>query len=254
MREASLRKAQDQLIARPDLIDARLLAEIAKRLAANEMRPQGMAGLKHAFSGPDGHQYYSWENVGDMPPYRTKNIMALMRQAEESMSPKDIATISKEIKRTVMQEALQARGDDQKSEALSKIIVLADELTYRADGIIPEDIFFDLAATCAIREDEDPKAIDRTIHLEKYTMIQQAGRAGADFFTVLPTFSALVSASLTTQEGYARLLTNWIHRKARLTTVLQVLSSEKGSKPTMKSSSSSPSKYRRGPAPTTKQP
>lgn len=222
-----------------------------RRLESNAYRPKNFGGLSFAFKGTDGKAYYSWAQVGDMPPYRIKNVMALMRQADEAMSTKDIATIAAAIKATVMEGALPAKSDKDKSEALTRIIVLADELTYRADGIIPEDVFFDLAATCAVREDEDPRTIDRTIHLEKYTMIQQAGRAGADFFTGWPMFSDLVSASVTTQEGYARWLTNWMLRKKRLEAVLQVTSLEKGSAPTTKSSSGSPSRYRRAVRPTT---
>lgn len=224
---------------------------IARKLAENAYRPKDFTGLSFAFAGTDGHAYYTWAQVGDMPPYRIKNVMALMRQAEEAMSTKDIATISGAIKKTVMEAALPAKSDKEKSEALTRIIVLADELTYRADGIIPEDVFFDLAATCAVRDDENPNTIDRTVHLEKYTMIQQAGRAGADFFTRWPMFSDLVSASVTTQEGYARWLTNWTLRKKRLEAVLQVTSFERGSGTTTKSSSGSPSRYRRAVRPTT---
>lgn len=248
----NLAKAQRQLTERPELIEPGLLTVVRKRLDENAYRPKDFVGLQHVFDA-QGKAYYSWAQVGDMPPWRIKKVMGLMRQAEESMSPKDIAMIAKAIRDCVMNEAVPAKSAEDKSASLAKIVVLAEELTYRSEGIIPEDIFYDLAATCCVREDEDRWVEDRTIHLEKYTMIQQAGRAGADFFTVWPMFSDLVSASVTTQEGYGRWLTNWTHRKARLKMVLETVSISKSvSEPTTKSSTSSHGKYRRGPQPTSK--
>lgn len=218
-------------------------AHINRKLAENSLRPKGFDGLSFAFTGTDGKAYYSWANVGDMPPSRIKQVEALMRQAEEGMSRKDIESIGKEIKRVVMEQALPAKGAAAISEANARIVVLADELTKRT-GIIPEDVFYDLAATCAVREDEDPRTIDRSIHLQKFTMIQAAGRAGHDFFTALPTFSALVSASVTTEEGFVRLLTNWSKTRGRIGKVMQAIASPTASDATAKTSTGSPSASR----------
>lgn len=227
-------------------------AHIKRKLAENSLRPSGFDGLSFAFTGTDAKAYYTWANVGDMPPSRIKQVEALMRQAEDGMSRKDIDAIGREIKRVVMEQALPAKGAAAVSEANARIVVLADELSRRSAGIIPEDVFYDLAATCAVREDEDPRTIDRAIHLQKFTMIQAAGRAGHDFFTSLPTFSALVSASCTTVEGFARLLTTWTTNRDRMSKVFQAISSPSASKNSGKPSTASPSASQAAPPKDTK--
>ena len=215
----------------------------AAALAENKYRPKGFEGLSFAFTDTAGNHYYSWASVGDMPPNRIKNIEALMRQAEEGITRKDIDLIASEIKKASM-DAIRAKGAEALAEAHSHIVVLADELTKRATGILPEDVFYDLAATCAIRQDETPGVIDRTIHLDKFAKFQEAGRAGYSFFTQLPTFKDLVSVSLTTEANFVKLLTNWSLTKQRVPAVLQVLSSTKKSGNITNNSSDSPTGLR----------
>lgn len=216
---------------------------IKRKLAEGAYRPKDFTGLSFAFTDTQGHAYYTWANVGDMPPSRIKQVEALMRQAEEGMSRKDIESIGKEIKRVVMEQALPAKGAAAISEANARIVVLADELTKRT-GIIPEDVFYDLAATCAVREDEEPASIDRIIHVDKFTTFQSAGRAGLAFFTPLPTFNALLSASVTTEEGFVRLLTSWTKTRGRTGKVMEAIASPTGSAATAKTSTGSPSALR----------
>jgi len=210
---------------------------IKRRLHDNVYRPQRFGDLSFAFTGPRGHAYYTWQDLGDMPASRLFNIQVLMRQADEGMSRGDMEAIADEIKK----EAVAALKATKPNDSIARIIALGEEIKRRSDGIIPEDIFYDIAATCAIREDEDPQQVERIIHLEKFNEFREAGRAGWAFFTMLPPLIALVESSVTSMDGFARSLINWETRRARIAARMAVISSIDASGSTATTTTDSPS-------------
>lgn len=224
----------------PDLIFALFGKRIAKRLAANHYRPIGFTDMTFAFTTEDGHHYYAWQNFGDMPLVRVKGIEALMVMIDSRMSDKDLSEISDQGVQYVHQ-TIGAKSPKEKSEFLSKMMILWQELKYRAKDIIPEDLYYDLAAHCVVRDDETPGAMDRTIHVQKYKLFQEAGLKGASFFLTMPMFGDLLGASLTTEAGLLRLLPKWKRQTERRRMMTGVLSSPKGSAGTTNTSSGSSS-------------
>lgn len=211
---------------------------INRRLHANVYRPQTFGDLSFAFTGPDGHAYYTWQDLGDVPAARMRNVEILMRQAHEGMSRGDLTAIMQQIKTNALKEVAGAKSEQQRTDGIARIVALAEEGLRRSDGIVPEDIFYDLAATLAIREDEEPGRIDRIVHVEKYNMMQQAGRAGEAFFSRLPPLTALAELSLTSTDGFARLLSNWAMRREKIAARMQVVNSLRGSESTVRTSTS----------------
>lgn len=236
----------------PDLIFALFGKRISKRLAANHYRPITHKDMTFAFVGEDGHHYYAWQNFGEMPVNRVKSIEAVMLMLDSRMSDKDIASISDDMQKLIQDGVIASKGQNEKADACAKLMILAQELKYRAKDIIPEDLYYDLAAYCVVREDEDPTTTDRTIHVQKYKMLQDAGRRGGAFFLSMPIFGDLLGASLTTEAGLLRLLPKWRMRAERRQMVSTVLSSKSASPPTTSSSRGSRSGFPKTPRPITK--
>lgn len=217
-----------------------LQADFSKKLAENFYRPTSFSDLTFAFTDREGRKYYSWQNFGEIPPIRTKAIEAVLLMIDRRLSDKDIAEIADNIISLVQDGIIALKEKKDRAEAAAKLTVLAQELKYRAKDIIPEDLYYDLAAYCVVRDDERPNATDRTIHEEKWTMLKEAGKEGASFFLHTPIFGDLLGASLTTEAGLLQLLPRWTRMKERKANLTQVLSA-KLSGGTTTASSGSPS-------------
>lgn len=213
---------------------------IAKKLAANNYRPAGFNDLTFAFTDKEGHIYYSWQNFGEMPVVRIKAIEGVLLMIDRRMSDKDIAQIADDQIALIQDGIIASKDKKDRAESCAKLTVLAQELKYRARDIIPEDLYYDLAAYCVIRQDEKPNATDRTIHVEKMNMLKEAGKEGASFFLHTPIFADLLGASLTTEAGLLQLLPRWTRMRERKQSLRQALS-QKLSGGTTTASTGSPS-------------
>lgn len=227
-----------------DLIFSLFGKRIAKRLAANHYRPKDFTDMTFAFTGDDGHAYYAWQNFGEMPLNRVKGIEAIMLMIDRRMSDQDVNKIADQIQSNVQDGIISSKTKEEKADAAAKVMVLTNELKYRAKDIIPEDLYYDLAAHCVVRDDESPVMMDRQIHVQKLNMLRDAGQRGASFFLSMPMFSDLLGASLTTEAGLMRLLPKWRQRKERQAMVETVISSKKPSQPIGNTSTGSSSGWR----------
>lgn len=214
---------------------------IARKLAANHYRPLSFKDLSFAFTDKEGHHYYTWKDFGEMPPARVKGVEAIMLMIDTRMSDKDLALISDEMQALIQGGVISGKSPKDKAEAAAKLMILAQELKYRAKDMIPEDLYYDLAAHCVVREDENPGAMDRTIHTQKVSLFRDAGRQGATFFLTMPIFSDLLGALLTTEAGLLRLLPRWKRSRERREMISRVLS-KSVSADTATASTGSPSK------------
>lgn len=189
-----------------------------------DKRPAGFDGMSFAFHDQKGREYWTWEDPAHMPPVRFKEIEAIMLLIDAGQSKTGIDQLSEAI----IQQAnvvVQSTGK-KKDDAAVNIAVLAKEMRVRHKEIIPEECYFGLASVCVARADENPKALDRPMHMEKMATFREAASAGASFFTNCPLFANLLNTQVTTEEGLTRLRIGWTQQSARLRAVLTATSSE----------------------------
>ena len=192
---------------------------ILKAVKANEMRPPAFAGMSFAFLDHQGNEYYTWPDVGSIPPVRFKEIQAQMVMVDSGTG----TTLLNEVSSVIIEkcsEAIQATGPA-KDERIATIAALCRELVLRRNNIIPEEALYALAAVCCARRDEDPRGLDRVIHSEKIEAFTAAGRAGDAFFLDCPCLKQLIGASICTLSGYLELRRDWMMQKARTAALIE---------------------------------
>ncbi len=190
-----------------------------------DQRPAGWDNMSYAFQDQKGHHYWTWEDPAHMPPVRFKEIEALMVLLDAGQSKPSMDKITDAI----IQQAnavIQSSGK-KKDDAATNIVVLAREMNYRSKEIIPEEVYFGLASVCVARKDENPKALDRPMHMEKMATFREAASAGDSFFTASPPFRSLLNTAVTTESALMELRIGWTRRSARLNAVLTATSSER---------------------------
>lgn len=196
-----------------DLIDKLFGKAIRRRIHEGYYRPKGFDGMAHAFVDDDGRAYYAYPDVSAMPAVRIKEIEGLMLWADAGVSKPSMDAFCTAIEEQAM-TVLKTSDNKAKASGIARIMKLTEELKMRGKDVIPEEIYYQIAALCVAREDEDPRKVDDQVQRQKAAMLRQAGRAGADFFTRMPAFSALLAASLTTEAALLHLLGRWtLHRQ-----------------------------------------
>lgn len=213
---------------------------ILRMLAENEMRDKGMEGLTFAFPGPDGHEYYTWKEVGEIPAIRIKRIEELLIWSDAKVTKTSIEKVIADVS-TMLPLVISPKDRDERSRNAAKVITLMNELLLRSKNVIPEELYYQIAAACLVRKGENPRTLDEVLHEKKAAMLREAGRAGADFFTHMSAFKQLLGAWLTSAQGLSELLINWMMEKDREKTVREALLSGSRSKSTERSSMTSPS-------------
>ena len=178
--------------------------------------------MQLAFRDPEGRAYWSWMDLSDMTPVRQKHIERCLRMADAGIGEHTLDELCTLAERHIM-DGVKASKAEERSKALAKATQAVGEIRRRPKEIIPEEVWYDLAAVFAIREDEDPRAFDPAIHEQKIDMLSKAGRAGHDFFTGLPAFRKVLSSSLTTEAAFIELLSGWAITRARMKGVREVL-------------------------------
>jgi len=215
-------------------------AEFHRMHAANEMRGNGREGMVFAFHGPDGKAYYSWKDVADIPPVRLKRIEEILLWVDAKTTRSTLEKLADDVNKQLLKVVAGKKPEDRSAEA-AKVSVLLAETLLRASHVIPEELYYQMAACCIIREDENAKAFDEPTHEAKTAMLRAAGQAGATFFTRAATFKQLLGAWLTSEDGFRELLINWTMEKERIRNARQVLGFSRGSKSTDANSMISPS-------------
>ena len=197
---------------------------IHRHIANGLLRPEGFTGMQHAFTGLDGKAYWTWMDLTDMPPVRKKHIERCLRMADAGIGEKTLDELCTMIETYIM-EGVKAGSNDIRNKALAKATQIVWELRRRPTDILPEEVWYDLCAIFAVREDEDARAFDPAIHQEKLLMLSSAGRAGHDFFTGLPELRKVLGSLLTTETAYIELLSAWAAQRVRMEAVRSVLQS-----------------------------
>lgn len=197
---------------------------IKRKLASLDLRPKGFDGMKYAFIGTDGKVYYSYQDIGDLPAMRTKRLEEYMIWIDAGVTKKSLEEFIDDLSTKLLNDVLRAKSDGDRSKACANIMALGKEMLLRGKDIIPEELYYNIAAVTIAREDEDPRGLDDTIHDMKVKMLRDAGRKGApDFFFRMPAFRGLFKALLTSEEGLNELLTNWMVQRHRRKVAREVL-------------------------------
>ena len=172
---------------------------IHRYIARGYLRPKGFEGMQVAFSGPDGRSYWSWMDIGEMTPVRQKHIERCLKMADAGIGEKTLNELC-DMGEAANMDALKASKGDLKSKAHSKVAYIFGEIRNRSREVIPEEVYMDMAAVFAVREDEDPRTFDPAIHGQKIEMLTKAMKEGHDFFGKLPALKTLLGSLLTTKE------------------------------------------------------
>lgn len=188
---------------------------IHRYIAAGYTRPQGFGGMQHVFSGPDGRAYWSWQDIGEMPIVRQKHIERCLKMSDAGIGEKALDELCTMGEKANM-EALKSSKADERSKAHSRVAYIFGEIRRRPSEVIPEEVYHDMAAVFAVREDEDPAVFDPVIHGQKIQMFEQAAKRGHDFFGKLPALKMLLGSLLTTEAACIELLSGWAATRARM--------------------------------------
>lgn len=191
-------------------------------LARLPRRPKGHPPF--AFHDQNGVAYYAWEDPSQLPPQRMAEVEAIMLQIDAGLTNKELTTIGGHIADRI-QEAATEKDAKVRANHLTRASFLVQELIARPSRVIPEDAYYALASVCCCRKDEDPYTLDRTAHYNKIEAFKAAGRAGLSFFTLSPTFRALLGASLSTEGALVDLLLSWSVSNARRERAMKIASS-----------------------------
>lgn len=200
---------------------------IKRRLANLDYRPNGFDGMHMAFNGPDGYTYYSWPDVGSIPACRIKEIERCLQWLDARTTKKSLEDFEKDLNASLI-KIVSEKKEDARHKMSAHLSALYGELLMRGREIIPEELYYDIAAICCVRETEDPGVYDLPIHESKIKMLRDAGRAGASFFLNMPPLRQLLNAWLTSEEGLNALLMIWMMDRERKELARIVLSFDKG--------------------------
>ena len=137
-------------------------------------RPRGMAGFERAFSGLDGKDYSVGPTSADAAR-PTEAHRALPRHRQRGHQRKDPFRRALRPADAANMDAMKAESAKDRAKAHSRIAFVLGEIRNRPKNVIPEDVYYDLAACFAIREDEDARAFDPVTHGEKIEMLRKAG-------------------------------------------------------------------------------
>lgn len=194
-------------------------SELHKFIEGTYLRPAGFDGMLSAFSA-GGKRFYSWLDLGEMPPVRQKQIERCLKMADAGIGEKTLNELC-DMGELANTEAMTAGSKEAKSKAFSRVAYIFREIRNRPIEVIPEEVYMDLAAIFSVREDEDPRSFDPTIQGEKIETLTKALREGHHFFGKLPALKTLLGSLLTTEAACIELLSAWAATRARMAALRQ---------------------------------
>lgn len=222
------------------LKDPDFLTEVKRRLAENEYRPKGFDGMSLAYAAPDGRAYYTWPDLSDVPAVRVKHIERNLIWLDARVTKKTVEEFGEDMTKALA-TICQENDQNKRWQESTKLGALYNEIILRAAMVIPEDLYYDLAASLVVAEDEDPRGFDEGVHHRKMNMMKAGAREGAAFFLGTPIQRKLLGSLLSSEAGFSELSTSWTMDRERAVIAREVLSSKEGSSTTAASSMTSPS-------------
>jgi len=154
-------------------------------LRYHETRKDTKDNLVYAFTDFSLNKYYTWAKREDMPKCRYEELINLTMWWEANISPNTLEIIRDGIITAAEASVTEPKVID-RSKAISRVILFANELTLRKEQGIPSAIFHEIAAIMCVREDEKPDIINEQIHREKVETFARETSEGRDFFLQMP--------------------------------------------------------------------
>ncbi len=191
---------------------------IRRHLEATRERPSGFDGMEYAYT-MGGNDYYTWADLASMPAVRQKHIERCLRFADAGISHKTLEALV-DLAEGHLLVALRKGKDADKS--LARVGHLLGELRNRPKDVIPEEVYYDLAALFVARKGEDPRTFDASIHADKVQALMAAGRAGEDFFMQPPAWRRLLGSMLTTAKAFEALSISWMAQRQRMQSLIDL--------------------------------
>jgi hypothetical protein len=192
---------------------------IHRYIDAGKLRPKGFDGMELAYTF-EGVTYWTWVDITDMPPIRQKHFERCLNFANAAIGKSELNKLC-DIADSHIATAIKATKPSDREKTIVRIAHIIGEIRNRPDEIIPEEVFYDIAALFVAREDEDPRTFDPSTHGQKVEMMTKAGRAGHTFFTEPPVLRRQVGYLLTTESAFTELLRSWTLRRVRMKAVTE---------------------------------
>lgn len=182
--------------------------------------------LSYAFTDTIGNRYYTWQDGEMLPVCRLQALQNLMMHYELHLAPREIDNIAKSIQHAIA-DVIKAKGDKERSEASAKVNVYANELLIRQEYCVPTELYIEMAAIYAIRQDEKSDELSKGIQKEKIAQFTADIRQGVDFFFLLPQLVKSTNLSQMSSEQLRLYLQKAAAENLNHEAVMKYLSSDK---------------------------
>ena len=139
-----------------------------------------MKGLKFALVC-EGHKYYIYPNIFDIPIERMGRIQDLVIQLQRMLSREELDVFLEN-----MENALNASVSGAAVKNLAQIGFLVGEMRKRKEMLIHPDVMMELAGAVLIREDQNPGEWNAEFEHKKVEAFRNAykGKELYDFFVL----------------------------------------------------------------------
>lgn len=143
-------------------------------------KPDMMKGLKFALVC-EGHKYYIYQNIFDIPIERMGRIQDLVIQLQRMVSKEELDVFLEN-----MENALNASVSGAAVKNLAQIGFLVGEMRKRKEMLIHPDVMMELAGAVLIREDQNPGEWNAEFEQKKVESFRNAykGKELYDFFVL----------------------------------------------------------------------
>jgi hypothetical protein len=154
--------------------------ELTQMVWDETYKPDMMKGLKFALVC-EGHKYYIYSNIFDIPIERMGRVQDLVIQLQRMVSREELDVFLEN-----MENALNASVSGAAVKNLAQIGFLVGEMRKRKEMLIHPDIMMELAGAVLIREDQNPGEWNAEFEQKKVEAFRNAykGKALYDFFVL----------------------------------------------------------------------
>lgn len=154
--------------------------ELTQMVWDETYKPDTMKGLKFALVC-EGHKYYIYQNIFDIPIERMGRIQDLVIQLQRMVSKEELDVFLEN-----MENALNASVSGAAVKNLAQIGFLVGEMRKRKEMLIHPDVMMELAGAVLIREDQNPGEWNAEFEQKKVEAFRNAykGKELYDFFVL----------------------------------------------------------------------
>jgi len=154
--------------------------ELTQMVWDETYKPDMMKGLKFALVC-EGHKYYIYQNIFDIPIERMGRIQDLVIQLQRMVSKEELDVFLEN-----MENALNASVSGAAVKNLAQIGFLVGEMRKRKEMLIHPDVMMELAGAVLIREDQNPGEWNAEFEQKKVEAFRNAykGKELYDFFVL----------------------------------------------------------------------